>query len=283
MAKVINNPTLTSQPVLATGTVNLASKAGSGGSGSSSGGGGTAASPGATTAAVDPMETLTTNYDAMVDLFMPEPASYEAVSAEELKKQVAAWLRPSYDQAVLNRQQQTKASAAELDADAISRGMGASTYVTDAKSRLFNEEARDVTLLESEYGAALASAVSDRLDSDRDRELEVTLYNKDLEMDVYSLAYSAALTLMGFSASGSSSGGRRTGSSRRSYSGSSSSSTGVTSARNVETFLSSLTKEQRAEVYSASTTAGQQYRDEIVASVGVAGYYEMQAKYSAIP
>lgn len=285
--RIISNPTLGTQPVKLFDIQTNFAKKSSGGSGDSGGGdsGGGAVACAAPAPAVDHAQVLKDNFGKMLNTFWPEDVTYDALSESEIKEQVAAWLRPGYDQAILNRQEQTKSYAAELDVDALSRGMGSSTYVTDAKSRLLKNEARDIASLEGDYGASLAQAVYERLDSEKDRELEVTLYNKDMEQNAYELAYSAALALMGLSTGGGGGGGgggRRSGSSRSSY-GRSSSSSGVTSAENCATFLSSLSKAERAEVYGGTSAQAEAYRSEIVASVGISGFYELQQQYSTIP
>ena len=73
--------------------------------------------------------------------YRPEKLTYEALDEDTLRDQIAAWLRPSYDSAIAARRDQTAAYRAELDADAIARGMGSSTYVTDVKSRQLADEA----------------------------------------------------------------------------------------------------------------------------------------------
>ena len=48
---------------------------------------------------------------------------------------------------------------AELDADAYSRGMGGSTYLSSMKKREYDSIARDIARLESDYSAELAQYV----------------------------------------------------------------------------------------------------------------------------
>ena len=77
----------------------------------------------------------------------------------QLKNYLSRILRPSYDQAILQRQQQTGQANAAIDADAASRGMGTSTWVTDAKARQQNSEAADVAALNSNYNSSLYDAL----------------------------------------------------------------------------------------------------------------------------
>ena len=62
-------------------------------------------------------------------------------SDSQLKNYLTRLIRPSYDQAIAQRQQQTGQANAMIDTDAASRGMGTSTWVTDAKNRMRNRDA----------------------------------------------------------------------------------------------------------------------------------------------
>lgn len=77
----------------------------------------------------------------------------------QLKNYLTRMIRPSYDQAIQNRQQQTGQANAAIDTDAASRGMGTSTWVTDAKNRQMNSQAADIATLNSNYAATLYDAL----------------------------------------------------------------------------------------------------------------------------
>lgn len=218
-------------------------------------------------------DVLSGYIEDMYSRFAPQEVTYDAKSEEEIRSSISEWLRPSYDQAITNRKEQTLTNKANLDADAIARGMGASTYVTDVKNRQQNAEAKDVASLESDYGATLAKYVSEGVETENERVLEVQKFNAEQRQAAYELAYSAALQLFTYykkKSSGSGSGG-------------SAKTASATSRENVETFLGMLSKSERAEVYQATTKSGAQYRAEILASVGYSGYLQLQGKYPSIP
>jgi len=201
--------------------------------------------------------------------FAPQQVAYETRSEEEIRTSVAAWLRPSYEQAIANRQEQTRLNKANLDTDAIARGMGASTYVTDVKNRQQNAEAGDIASLEADYGATLSKYVLDNVDSDKNRALEAEKYNAGARQDAYDKAYAAALSLFEqYKKSARKSGGG---------------GTVPTMLENCEAFLSMLSGEERRAVYEATTTQGAQYRAELIASVGTAGYIQLMGKYPSKP
>lgn len=243
-------------------------------SGSSSSGGSSKTASASTASDADVLGAYVADMYARL---APEEIEYEAKTEEEIRASIAEWLRPSYDQAIANRQEQTLGYMAELDADAIARGMGASTYVTDVKNRQQNDEASDIATLESDYGATLAQYVSEGVESENDRLLEIQEFNAEQRQDAYDLAYAAALQLFQYYKKGaSSSGGSGSG-------GKSAATVTATSAENCETFLSLLSGQQRAEVYAATTESGEQYRAELLASVGYAGYLQLQSQYPSTP
>ena len=242
------------------GSIQLATPASSsGGSGSGSGG-------------QDEADILSGLISEMYERFAPQEIDYNAKSEDEIRSSISAWLRPSYEQAITTRKEQTLTNKANLDADAIARGMGASTYVTDVKNRQQNAESSDIATMESDYGATLAKYVSEGVETENDRLLEVQKFNAEQRQSAYELAFSAAMELFPYYRKKSSGGG----------SGKTSGVT-ATSRQNVETFLGSLSKSERSEVYQATTTAGAQYRAEIIASVGTTGYIQMQGKYPSFP
>ncbi len=218
-------------------------------------------------------EVLEGYLDSLYAVYKPEKLVYTEQTAEELRAQIEAWLRPSYDQAILNRQTRTGNYRAELDADAISRGMGSSSYVTDVKSRQMQQEAEDVATLEGEYGAALAKTLSERLSEEKERAQEIDMFNAENDHDAYMRAYQAALTMFAaYKAKGGGSGGG--------YYVSGGDGVTPTTAENCEAFLSLLSPEERTAVYSGSGAEGEQYRRELIASVGMSGYYTLMGKYA---
>ena len=107
-------------------------------------------------------------YDQMYAKFRP---SYTPQSASTLKDTLSRAMRPSYDKQIKQRQDAAAANRAAIDADAASRGVGSSTYVTDVKNRNRNAEAADVQGIESDYNAALYSALLNRMNAQDEMSL----------------------------------------------------------------------------------------------------------------
>lgn len=206
--------------------------------------------------------------------YRPEKLTYEALDADALREQIAAWLRPSYDSAIAARRDQTAAYRAELDADAIARGMGSSTYVTDVKSRQLADEAEDIATLEGEYGAQLGKLTMEAAEAERERELEVAIENQKQDQAAYMEAYQAALGLFDTylkSRGSGGGGGGRGGSAAADVSG--------TTERNCELFLEGLTGAERYDVYTGTDEQNTRYRNELIASVGYDGYLSLMTRY----
>ena len=102
---------------------------------------------------------------------------YSMPSQQELAAQISEYLRPSYEQAIAQRKKQTLYNRAEIDADAASRGMGRSSYVTDVKDQAMDAEAADISGLESNYNAALLEAVYNQYNQHLQNKLAADQYN----------------------------------------------------------------------------------------------------------
>ena len=202
--------------------------------------------------------------DTLFQAYRPEKLTYTAVDGDTPRSQIAAWLRPGYDRAIFERGAKTARYRAELDADALSRGMGSSTYVTDVKSRQMQAEADDVLALESEYGAQLGKLLMEAVNREKERELSAAMQNQENEHEAYLLAYRTALGLYTDSLKAGSGGGRG--------------ETGTTE-RNCRLFLEGLTPQERYAVYSGADEASARYREEIIRSVGSKGYLDLIQEY----
>lgn len=134
----------------------------------------------------------------------PTEITLDAKTRESIANDVSAYLRPYYDMAAQERQQTAVQSRAELDADAYSRGMGSSTWLTDKKSRESMAAASDIASINAQYGAALSQGVSEQMGTYEQNKLAVAQQNAanrlsadaanaDEELNRYKLAYQMLL------------------------------------------------------------------------------------------
>lgn len=126
---------------------------------------------------------------------------------DEIRSYVESYLRTAYDQSIENRRKQTEADRAMIDLDAYSRGMGGSTWVTDAKQRLQDAEADDIAKMEANYQAGLNEAVLNQYNQAVAQGLAAQNNAYDLAKDLYSLGQNAKAGVGSVSSSGSSGGG----------------------------------------------------------------------------
>lgn len=173
-----------------------------------------------------PNEQLNTYYQQYLKTLPRETVTYNPVavkeqSIDEITNQVNSYLKSYYDSAIRNRQNEAMANRAAIDADATSRGMGASTFVTDAKSRQMNAAASDIANLRGQQVSTLAQQVqaqyqnylANKLSADTtnaQNQAEIDKWNAQTRYALEELAYARAkeaLAMAGTGSGGSSGGG----------------------------------------------------------------------------
>lgn len=156
---------------------------------------------------------------------------------DAIRASVEAYMRGSYDKAIAQQAEQAAEARAMVDLDAYSRGMGASTWDTDAKMRIADAEAENIAAIESDYMANLSKAVIDQYNTNKAQELAAQNNAYALATQLYGLGESAKNSVKSYSSGGG-----------YSYGGSSS---GGSSSRSG----SSATPQQTSTNYNFSTTA----------------------------
>lgn len=131
-------------------------------------------------------------YNEILANMNPQTIDYQAPTADEIASQISAYLRPAVDQQIRNRQQSTLQQRAATDADAASRGILASTWVTDIKNRLRQSEAADVAAAESDYRAQLLQGVYNRQAQEADRANQIAMFNAQMRQQAEADAYKRA-------------------------------------------------------------------------------------------
>lgn len=173
-----------------------------------------------------PNESLDSYYQQYIKTLPYEKVTYNPVavkeqSIDEITNQVNSYLKSYYDSAIRSRQNEAMANRAAIDADATSRGMGASTFVTDAKSRQMNAAASDIANLRGQHGSTLAQQVqaqyqnylANKLSADTtnaQNQAEIDKWNAQTRYALEELAYARAkeaLAMAGAGSGGSSGGG----------------------------------------------------------------------------
>lgn len=240
-------------------------------------------------------------YQSVYGLLSTAPVTVNAPSYEELYELYSAMLRPDTDAAIDARNQAAAANMAELDADAYSRGMGSSTFVTSMHGRELSMASGDIAQLEAQYASTLAAQLMNAMNEYNQMSLQAQMFNAQLDADAKSDAYSAAFNAYGtgggrfsgtggviFSPSGSLSGsshgssGSSHGSSGSSHgSGSSGSSgSGSMSLASCTSYLNMLSPTDRANFFHSNDPYWAARRNEMISSLGAQEYAYLCSLYS---
>ena len=210
--------------------------------------------------------------EQMQSLLTVPGIAYTPQSEASLRAQLQSALRPQVDAAIAARREAARENAAALDADAWARGMGKSTYLTDMKERQMDDEAEDIARMEQEYSATLVSLLMEAMEGERQRAWEAQRYNMDAMTDTKKLAFSSAQDAYREYLSALQAAQKRNG-------GSSKEDAISTTEENCRLFLYSLTPEERKNIYNGVTAQDRIYRDELIASLGYAGYVAIQQEF----
>lgn len=146
-------------------------------------------------------------YNAIAAQLSPQTIEYQAPTIDEIAAQISGYLRPSTDAQIKARQQATIRQRAATDADAASRGMLSSTWVTDYKNRLAQQESSDIADVEAAYRAQLLQGVAARQQDEANRAYQIAMFNAQMRQAAESDAYKRAGDMYQIYLNGKGSGG----------------------------------------------------------------------------
>lgn len=112
------------------------------------------------------------------------PITVENKTTDELRSQIAASIRPAVDQSIDTLKTNVVSQRASADADAASRGMGRSTWLSDVKSRLSQSEQANVASIETNYGANLSQQVMTAWQNQQNLKSTIDAQNASNKMNV---------------------------------------------------------------------------------------------------
>lgn len=137
-------------------------------------------------------ESFETFYERTKEQYAPNLVEYTPEDMETLRERIAAFLRPSYEAALKKQEKQAAQYNGQLDADAWSRGMGSSTYVSDMKYRRQNALLENRAEIESAYGAALAEQLYKAWEKQLGYRMEAEKFNAQAKNEADQRARTAA-------------------------------------------------------------------------------------------
>lgn len=230
------------------------------------------------------LSTFQTYYNTILGAMSVPSVSVNVPSRAELKSEISSYLRPSVDLAISNRRSSGETAKAEMDADAASRGMGASTYVSSMKEREDDDVESDISMMEAQYTATLAERIASALEKYESMNLQAQMQNAQYAYNAQSLALSLAGQWFN-SYMNNAAQYTKSSSGYRSSSGSSGSS-GLAS-KNMSTldyvrFVSGLNPSERSMLYNSDATEWALMRMELEDALGKDGYREVRSAFPIV-
>ena len=220
-------------------------------------------------------------YNAIRNSLSVPTVTVKAPSAGEVKDMWSGVLRPSADAAIERRSRAAEREMAEIDADAVSRGMGQSSYVTSVKARQMEEAQDDISDIEAQYGAALAEKIYDTLYKYDQMSLNAQQYNAEAHAAAQKTALSMASDWYNqyLSQQNAAIAAAAKGSSSKSSKGGSGSKKSSLSREDYTEYVRNLTAEQRRQLFSSENSYWSSRREEIYSALGKTLYDSLKKKY----
>ena len=183
--------------------------------------------------------------------------SVQAPDYDSLVELFEAYLRPTYDRAIENRQAAAQTSMAELDADAYSRGMGASTFVSSMREREQDDMNSDIAMLETEYASALSERLYEAMAAYSKLKLEADIYNAENALSASSTGRSTG-----------SSSGRGSGKTASAGSGTGMSGKVKFGFDECKSLLGKFSTSERYDFFMSGDPYWKQMRSEMIEAIG---------------
>ncbi|MCE5235459.1 MAG: peptidoglycan-binding domain-containing protein [Clostridiaceae bacterium] len=216
----------------------------------------------------------------------PETVKVAAFSTDELKKELQGYMRPMVDQSIARRREAGETSNAELDADAYSRGMGQSTYLSSMKERENDDVASDISMLEAQYGAALAEKLYAAMADYQNRLFEAEKFNAQQKMSAQTAARGLASDM--YAASQAAQAAQMQAQAQPPQAAKKSSSSGGSKQKAVAPALSigeiyelmgDLSENERKSLFGGQTAYWTAAREELMGSVSAEVYRKLKEEF----
>lgn len=98
--------------------------------------------------------------------------------------EAAAYLTPYLNNSIASRRRQTANERAAADVDAYSRGMGPSTWLSDAKNRMAMNEAADIMAAQNEFLGQVNQTAYNSMENQRARNANASQFNAGALNDI---------------------------------------------------------------------------------------------------
>ena len=231
---------------------------------------------------MDNMDAFSKYYDYIIGKISVPGISVNVPSRAELEADYSASLRPGVELAINNRRKSGESAKAEMDADAASRGMEASTYVSSMKEREGDDVEDDVSMMEAQYTATLAERIADALQYYASLEMQAASTNASMAAAASNTAvglasqwYQSYLNTLGESAAGTTYRGRG-----GSGAGTGDGTQGGLSAQQYREYVKKLSAEERYNLFYGNEAYWTACRLEVQEALGMSDYTTLKNQYS---
>ena len=201
--------------------------------------------------------------------------SVSVPSKAELKEDISSYLRPGVDLAISKRRAAGETAKAELDADAVSRGMGASTYLSSMKEREDDDVQSDISIMEAQYTATLAERIAAALEKYQSMSLQAQLQNaqyaynaQTTAMNLASQWFNSYMNNAARAVKGSGGRGGRSGLASKNM-----------STLDYVRFVSGLSAPERSMLYNSGASEWVMMRTELEDALGKDGYRTVRSAF----
>ncbi|HWQ58315.1 MAG TPA: hypothetical protein VN540_04775 [Clostridia bacterium] len=217
-------------------------------------------------------------YETVMDTIGVPGVSVNIPSRDEIKKEYEDALRPGVDYAIGRRRKRGEEVLAEIDVDAASRGMAASTYVTSVKEREGDDVEEDVSIMEAQYTATLAERIASALEYYASLELQAATANAQMQANASNTALGIAWQwyqsyLAGLAPGTQSGSGDGRGAQAEAY------SSGLT--EEYIDYMFALTPDQRAGLFYSTLDYWKLKRENIIAALGQRRFEALRKDFEA--
>ena len=226
-----------------------------------------------------PSDAFTSYYQTILGAISTPGVSVRVPSRYQIAKDYETMLRPGVDLAITRRRARGEEALAEADADAASRGMLGSTYVTSVKEREGDDVEGDISMMEAHYTGTLAERIAAALEAYTSLELQAASTNAQM-------AAAASSTAAGIAAQwypSSLMGAART-TTAKSSGGSGARQTQAASARLTQQdyldYVAALSGAQRTALFQSSDPYWQVRREELSSAFGAQAFNVLQSAYA---
>lgn len=246
-------------------------------------------------------------YNRLVSTLKNYGVSMTLPSLDEIRAQLTAFLRPSVDAAIEARKDRGETVMAELDADAYSRGMGGSSYLSSMKSREQSGVSSDIASMESNYSSTIAQYLynaSNELQSIQAKFAQMALENaneqkRQKQQQAFEMqklraqqAHDEKMRRLALQSKGGSTGGANAGKgSSRSSKGGSSNQTGagergftdkeyLDNYTGYSVFVGSLSESDRNNLFNGKNAYWAELREEMMTNLTPALYQKLISAYA---